>query len=95
MTLYHARQVRFVHRCHRASPGSSGKELTWVEWWSHVAKAVQDGEVAVAVFGKNLTPTRGLNNLLRVTQPSRAGAGTGYRGLSPSPVLLKVGRRFQ
>ena len=66
MTLYHARQVRFVHRCHRASPGSSGKELTWVEWWSHVAKAVQDGEVAVAVFGKNLTPTRGLNNLLRV-----------------------------
>ena len=38
---------------------------------------------------------RWLNNLLRVTQPSRVGAGTGYRGLSPSPVLLKVGGRFQ
>ena len=38
---------------------------------------------------------RWLNNLLRVTQPSRARAGTGYRGLSPSPDLLKVGGRFQ
>ena len=33
--------------------------------------------------------------MLRVTQPSRARAGTGYRGLSPSPDLLKVGGRFQ
>ena len=68
MTLHHAHQVRFVHRCHRASPGSNVRELTWVGWPSHVAKGVQGGGLAMAVFGNNLTPTRGLNNLLRVIQ---------------------------